>query len=44
MRLIAAVLAVFAIALVTIISLPGPATSAQLLDGKSIFRFDTLRR
>jgi cytochrome c553 len=41
MRLIAAVLAVLAIALVTIISMPGPATSAQPLDGKAIFRFDT---
>jgi mono/diheme cytochrome c family protein len=41
MRLIAAVLAVLAIALATIISMPGPATSAQPLDGKAIFRFDT---
>lgn len=41
MRLIAAALAVFAVTLVSILSLPGPATSAQALDGKTIFRFDT---
>jgi hypothetical protein len=41
MRLIAASLVVLAIALVTIILMPPPATSAQPLDGKAIFRFDT---
>jgi mono/diheme cytochrome c family protein len=41
MRLIAAALAVLVIALVTIISMPGPAISAQPLDGKAVFRFDT---
>src|SRR5688572_835465 len=40
-QLVAATLAVLAIALLAIISMPGPATSAQTLDGQTIFRFDT---
>lgn len=41
MRLVAAVVTVLATALASIVSLPSPATSAQPLDGKAIFRFDT---
>src|SRR5688572_408864 len=42
MRLVAAAVAVLAIALVSVLSIPGPATSAPPTpDGKTIFRFDT---
>jgi hypothetical protein len=40
MRLVAAVTAL-AVTVASILSLSGPATSAQSLDGKAIFRFDT---
>src|SRR5918996_360092 len=41
MRLVATALAVLSITLASIVSIPGPATSAQPFDGKTIFRFDT---
>lgn len=41
MRLVGALATGLAVALASIVSLPGPATSAPTHDGKAIFRFDT---